>query len=188
MVKIEVSDLMGKITVGEVMSINPLMMEKDVNLFDAVKISVQKGVSAIIVTDNGVPAGIVTDRDIVTKVVYRGLNPFDIKLGDIMTKPIITVKKDDPLEKAALLINKKKVRKLPVIDDGMIVGLLSENNIVKISPDLLLIAEKEEKNEGKEFQDEDIYYTGICEGCGKFSHELKYKNGMFLCPNCINDY
>ncbi len=179
---------MGKILVGEVMSSNPLMMEKDVILFDAIKISVNKGASAIIVTDKDIPVGIVTDRDIITKVFYRALNPFEIKLEDIMTKPIITIRKDDPLEKAAMIINKKKIRKLPVIDDGKIVGLLSENNIVKISPYLLVIAEKEESNENEKEIDEDIYYTGICEGCGKFSHELKYKNGMFLCPDCIKDY
>ncbi len=175
---------MVEIKVREVMSKNPLFVESSMNLWEAVKAMVQRGISTMIVVDNNVPVGILTDRDIVVKVVARGLDPTEVKVFDIMTKPIVVINADDTLERAATLMAKKKIRKLPVIENNKIIGLLSENDIVRIAPTILEIIEEKEKMKGEVEYKEMEYLAGRCENCGEFSTELLYVNGKYLCPVC----
>ncbi len=175
---------MAEIKVREVMSKNPLFVESSTVLWDAVKAMVERGISTMIVVDKNVPVGILTDRDIVVKVVARGLDPTEVKVSEIMTKPIVVINADDTLEKAALLMAKKKIRKLPVIEENKIIGILSENDIVRIAPTILEIIEEKERMKGEVEYKGKEYLAGRCESCGQFSTELIYVKGKYLCPVC----
>lgn len=174
---------MKEIRVKEVMSRSPMVLDMNTDVSSAVKRMVQRGISTIIVTKEGIPVGIVTDRDLVVKVVARDINPSEIKLGDIMSSPLVVVDENERLERAASMMNKKKIRKLPVVSDDRIVGLLSENDIVKISPDLLLIA-SEKSREYEEKGEEEEFFAGLCDVCGHFSTRLVFYKNMYVCPKC----
>ncbi|MGC8715757.1 MAG: cyclic nucleotide-binding/CBS domain-containing protein [Thermoplasmata archaeon] len=175
---------LNKIKVGEVMSRNPLILDHKTILIDGVKNMVSRGISTIIVSKDSKPIGIVTDRDIVVKVVSRSLDPNKVELGEIMSIPLMVIDKNETLDKAAYIMSKKKIRKLPVIEKGKIVGILSENDIVKIAPDLLAIAEEKSVQEVEEKYYEEERFAGICEVCGQFSTELTYYKGQIVCPEC----
>ncbi|MGC8663157.1 MAG: cyclic nucleotide-binding/CBS domain-containing protein [Thermoplasmata archaeon] len=175
---------MKTIKVSEVMSRNPLILDRETLLIEGVKSMVSRGISTIIVSDHSKPIGIVTDRDIVVKVVARNLDPNAIKLGDIMSSPLMVIEKDETLEKAAYIMSNKKIRKLPITDKDKIVGILSENDIVKIAPDLLAIAESKSLDKSDEKYYEEEHLSGICEVCGQFSTELTYYKGQLVCPEC----
>ncbi len=176
---------MKKIEIREIMSKNPLILDLDLTVLKAVREMVHNNVSTIIVSENSEPLGIVTEHDIVLKVVSENRDPSKTLLKSIMSAPIIAISEDDKLEDCAKLMVKKKIRKLPVIKDGKIIGLLSENDIVKISPDLIILA-NEWNNISNEHYTNEIHehITGRCELCGRFSTSLEFYNGMFICSEC----
>src|SRR5450759_3438333 len=74
---------------------------------------------------------IVTEKDIINNVVAEELYPGDVKVGDIMSKDLFTVSKNEGIEEAAKLMRKKGVRRLVVLEDKRIVGIITETDIAK---------------------------------------------------------
>jgi CBS domain-containing protein len=74
--------------------------------------------------------GIVTDRDLALKVVAEERNPVDVKIGEVMTRELVTCRPDDDLEKAIALMASKQLRRIPVIDtNGVIIGLIAQADV-----------------------------------------------------------
>ncbi len=82
--------------------------------------------------DNGkrIPVGIITERDIISRVVAQKRGPFKVTLRDIMSAPIITIEEDKSVEEAMGLLNKHKVNRLPVVDNGSIIGIVTAEMIM----------------------------------------------------------
>ena len=179
---------MRDIAVEEIMSKNPLLLPPETTVLESAKIMARRNVSTIIVVDDGNPVGIVTDRDFVTKVIAEGLDPEVTKLREIMSNPIIMIPSDESVSAAAKVMSRRRIRKLPVIKDGKIVGILSENDIVKISPDLIALAKEyaEIHRNGCYEVEEREYIAGKCEMCGQYSLKLMRYEGMLICPECYD--
>ena len=94
------------------------------------KMMEQGGIGAILVQDNGNPVGIVTDRDFATRVAANNL-PFDTSVEKIMSSPLISIDPDSDLWVASDLMSTRNVRKLPVIEDDKVVGILTSSDLVK---------------------------------------------------------
>lgn len=81
---------------------------------------------------NGKPVGIVTERDFLKKVIMKRLDPSKTTIGDIMSKPLITINQNDDVYKASELMDKKNIRRLAVVDgNGKIVGKITTSRISK---------------------------------------------------------
>ncbi|MGB9815540.1 MAG: CBS domain-containing protein [Thermoplasmata archaeon] len=132
--------IMRVLKVKDAMSNNFIVLDEKTIIQDAIKGMMEKNKYAIIVTSDGKPKGIVTERDFTVKVLSRNMDPGKGVLGDIMSSPLITTKPDETLENAAKLMANKKIRKLPVMDDDNIVGIITEDDIIRISPDLISLA------------------------------------------------
>ncbi len=178
---------MKDITVEEVMSRNPKIVSGELTVKEGAKILKEKGISTLIVEEDGKPVGIVTDRDFVTKVVAEGL-PLSTKLRDIMSSPIIMIPHNEYLSDAARIMSRRKIRKLPVVKGEKIVGILSENDIVRISPDLIALAQEYAKlhTSGEKEVRVEEYIAGKCEVCGQYSLRLTMYKGMLVCPECLD--
>ena len=85
----------------------------------------------LIVTDKGVPKGVVTSIDIVIKVVAEGRSPEEVKVLEVMTSPLITIDPDEDLLKASELMQKNNVRRLVVEKNGIIYGVLTSSDIAR---------------------------------------------------------
>ena len=86
-------------------------------------------IGAVLVKENGVHVGIITDRDFATKIAANNL-PFDTPVEKIMSSPLITINHKEPLSVAAKMMSHKKVRKLVVFEKGKIVGLITSTDLV----------------------------------------------------------
>jgi len=86
--------------------------------------------SLVVVSGTGAVTGIVTERDILTDVVATGKNAVDVKVEDIMTKELITISPEKSLEDAADLMTKNKIKKLPVIEGGKLLGIITATDLI----------------------------------------------------------
>lgn len=116
---------------GDVMAKNVVCIEGKATVADAVKLMRQKKVSSLFVNRRGQEDawGIVTRKDVVNKVVDPGKDPADVKVFEIMSKPLITVSPGLALKYCARLFNSAGIRRAPVFDGKEIVGILSNTDI-----------------------------------------------------------
>lgn len=99
------------------------------------------GISSLLVHGDEGFRGIITERDIVQRVVCIGANPEEVKVSDVMSEPLIVVSPEERLEKAVYLMISQRIKKLPVIeaepDSYRIIGMLSLMDVAKLHPDLV---------------------------------------------------
>lgn len=117
----QVKDIMTK----EVVTIEP---EKTV--FEAAELMSQKELGCIVVTVKAFPVGIITERDIVRRIVAKRAS-FDVKVGDVMTKDLITIDPDASLREAARVMSNNNIRRLPVLKNKELVGIVVSSDFVR---------------------------------------------------------
>jgi CBS domain-containing protein len=81
-------------------------------------------------TGQRIPVGIITERDIIFRVVAQNRGPYKVTLKDIMSAPIITIDEDMSVEEALGILNKHKINRLPVVHDSSIIGIVTTGTIV----------------------------------------------------------
>lgn len=120
-------------TVTSIMKSPVVSIEAHRSVAEAVHRMQEKGVSSILVTPAapGEPKGIMTKRDIISKVVSQGKDPEKLKVRDVMTSGLITVPPDCPLRYAAALMIEKGIRRVLVSRGGEIVGIVSDTDIFR---------------------------------------------------------
>ena len=93
--------------------------------------------SLIVISGTGELKGIVTERDILTDVVAEGKDSNLVKIGDIMTKDLVVISPDKTLEEAADLMTEKKIKKLPIVHEGKLVGIVTATDLVAYEKNLI---------------------------------------------------
>src|SRR5579862_1137774 len=111
-------------TVSEVMQAPALCLPSITSLTAAAVAMRDVGIGDVIVEEDGLISGIVTDRDITVRVVAEAANPNLVSLGEICSRELTMVKPTDSVEDVADLMSKKALRRVPVIDDGYPVGIV----------------------------------------------------------------
>lgn len=101
------------------------------SVFDAVKLMADKGIGALLVMDGDAIAGIITERDYARKVILMGRSSKETPVTDIMTANVLYVSPDQTSEECMALMTENRVRHLPVLDSGKLVGLISIGDLVK---------------------------------------------------------
>ena len=119
----------SSILVTDIMSTPLISVTPVTTAFQIAKMMEQGEIGAIIVKKNGIPVGIITDRDFAIKVAANDLS-FDIPVEKIMSSPLITINHDETISSAAEIMVSKKIRKLAVSENGNIVGLITSTDLV----------------------------------------------------------
>jgi CBS domain-containing protein len=101
------------------------------SLTDVARLMKQEDVGSVPVVDGERLVGVVTDRDIVVRGIADGSDPHAIKAGDIASRDIVTVRPDDDLDEALRLMAQHQVRRLPVVDDGHLVGVVAQADVAQ---------------------------------------------------------
>jgi len=122
--------LMQKIRIDKIMNNSIVSVDSSVSATDAAKMMEDTDVGAVIVLENGSPIGIVTDRDFAIKITAHSY-PIDTPVRRIMSSPLISIDSNSDLWMASDLMSSRNVRKLPVIDDDKVVGIVTSSDIVK---------------------------------------------------------
>lgn len=97
---------------------------------DALKIMAEKNVGALLVISKGQMVGIFSERDFARKAALRGKCSLDLPVSEFMTKEMITIQADETLEDCMALMNGRRIRHLPVMDMGRLVGMVSMRDVV----------------------------------------------------------
>ena len=108
----------------------------------AIRLMAERHVGALLVMEGDTLAGIVSERDYARKVILMGRSSADTPVRDIMSTPVVTVQPETPVEKCMQLMTERRVRHLPVVDDGRVVGMVSIGDLVKA-----VIAEQQQQIE-----------------------------------------
>ena len=111
---------------GLVHSIGP-----DAKVIEALQIMAQKDVGALVVMEGDLLAGILSERDYARKVILRGKSSQDVPVREIMTAEVVTVETSRTIEECMALVTHRRVRHLPVVEDGNLIGLVSIGDLVK---------------------------------------------------------
>ena len=114
----------------------------DVPVLEAIRAMAQHHVGALLVMKGEALEGIVSERDYARKVILLGRSSSDTPVRDIMTSPVLTVSPDTSVEQCMQLVTDKRVRHLPVVEAGRVVGMVSIGDLVKA-----VIAEQQQQIE-----------------------------------------
>ncbi|PKK81085.1 MAG: hypothetical protein CVT47_04255 [Thermoplasmata archaeon HGW-Thermoplasmata-2] len=117
--------------------------------------------------------------------------PSEVRVKDVMSKPVICIDPDMDIVDAAKKMARLKIRRLPVMENGELLGIVSEKDIIRLSPVLIditrecvAISSPQEKYEEKISPVEDEFQPGNCEECGLVSERLKDVDGKLVCDKC----
>lgn len=119
----------SSILVKEIMTRALISVNSNTTAFQVAKMMEQGGIGAIIVKENAIPIGIVTDRDFATKIAACSM-PFETPVEKIMSSPLITISHSEPISAAAEMMSDKKIRKLAVSENGTIIGIITSTDLV----------------------------------------------------------
>ncbi len=141
----------------------------------------------VIVTNKaGASLGIITERDLVKRVLAKNLKPDTVKAKEIMTTPLVTIEPDATITEAARQMNRLDIRRLGVIYKSNLVGIISSKDILGVMPELIeIILEKsriEDANRTEETEEAPV--SGYCDRCNVYSDSLKERNGQNICDEC----
>ena len=147
-------------------------------------------VGSVIVTDKKQPVGIVTERDIVRKIVMRNLKPEDISIKELMTTPLITIPATEDVTDTMHKMVKMEIRRLPVVENAKLVGIVTDTDLLAISAEMgNIFSDLIKMHREKVFSMETPQKIsgGICEECGDNVDNLLLVNGRLLCESCRED-
>jgi CBS domain-containing protein len=175
-----------KLAVRDVMTRTVVTATPDMNAAQAGKKMVENRVGSVIIVKDGRPVGIVTESDMVAKVIFKNVKPSSIKLEQLMSKPLITTRSSDDVHEAVLMMAQKKIRRLPVIDGDELVGIITDADVIQVSSEINQILDNLiEMNRESVLDRRDIATTqGECEECEEFSEDLRQEGGRLKCPRC----
>jgi CBS domain-containing protein len=116
------------------------------SVFDALKLMAAKNIGALLVSEGGKVAGIFTERDYARKIVLMGKSSKDTPIREVMTTEVLFVRPDQTSEECMALMTENRMRHLPVMDQGKMIGLVSIGDLVKdvISEQKFLIQQLEQ--------------------------------------------
>jgi len=180
--------LRTRMLVKDVMSSPVITVGEDATVDKAAKLMADGHVGCILVTSKeGKPLGIITERDFVTRVLAKNIQPNKLTAKEVMTSPLITIDPDETLSEAARRMSQLDTRRLGVMYKGDLVGIISSKDILAIMPELLEIIQEKARIEvgtATEEAPESAPLAGYCDQCGRWSDDLTEVEGNFLCDEC----
>lgn len=126
----------------EIMTPDPAYCRTGDRVSEAAEILRDRDIGAVPVTRDGWLVGILTDRDIVTRVVASGLDPTEIPVEEAMTRDPVSCRSEDAMERIVEIMEERQVRRVPVVDDeGRLVGIVAQADLARRSHAPLMIAD-----------------------------------------------
>ncbi len=182
-----------EVSVAEVMNKAVIVMDINSDIPAIAKEMISRDAGSAIITENGKAMGIITERGLVKSIVTEDRKPSEVKAKEVLSTPLITVEPETSIVKASEIMLKANIKRLPVLENGIVIGVISNTDILMVTPGLNTILKDlidmnrealfsvpsmEEISESEEFN------TGVCESCNVFSYDLRYVDGRYLCGNC----
>jgi len=177
-------DITPKMVVREIMSSPVLTVDHSQNVVEAAELMDRGDIGAVIVMEDDKPIGVLTERDVVIRVVAKGLNPRKVRVKEVMSTPLRTVDPDLRITDAAKIMSHFNIKRLGVVYKGDLVGIVTDRDILNVTPDLFEILQERTRIEPEKELMEEETSAGHCDRCGAWSDNLKEIDGQFLCEDC----
>lgn len=182
--------LRSKMLVKDVMSSPVVTVGENAPANHVAELMEKHNLGCIIVANKeGKPLGIITERDLVLRVLAKNVKPDTVEANEVMTSPLITIEPDATISDAARKMSKLDIRRLGVVYKKQIMGLLSSKDVLAVMPELIEIIQERariesENTEKEETEENTSPPAGYCDRCGAWSDDLKQHNGEYLCEDC----
>jgi CBS domain-containing protein len=122
-------------SIKEVMSSDVRTCEPDATVVDVAKVMAKEDVGPIPVVEGGRLVGLVTDRDLVVRVLAEGKDPETTRVGEVASRELVTLSPDEDLDQALKLLAQHQVRRLPVVEGDRVVGIVAQADIARLGKD-----------------------------------------------------
>jgi len=175
------------VLVKEVMKTNLMIVQPFMTVLEAARIMKANKIGGVIIAEINHPIGILTESDIIKKVVCEGKNAQDVIVEEVMSSPIVVTEPYISLQEALKIMGKCNIRRLPVIENNTLVGIITQRDISCLSPVLTEIAHEWSSigTKDEEYLQSQTF-SGKCEDCTTLSTNLKSVDGRLLCEDCID--
>ncbi len=117
--------------VGYVMSKNVVTVSQDAPVAAALKLMVKHGIGSVVVVEEGKPVGMVTERDFVNQISELGPRALEARVGRVASRPLVSVDLRTEIWEAFTIMLRKKIRRLPVMKEGRLVGIVTERDLFR---------------------------------------------------------
>ncbi|RMF89351.1 MAG: CBS domain-containing protein [Methanobacteriota archaeon] len=176
------------VSIREIMTRHPVTSPPEAPVVDIAKTMFTNHIGSVIISSNGGEEGIVTERDICYKVVAQGRDPSKTLARDIMSSKLVSISPEKSITDAAKLMVKKGIRRLAVVEEGKVVGIVTASDILAVSPKTIEVLRELYdiySNEEPGAEPSDVMGGGgICDECGGVTDNLTPSNGRYLCDDC----
>jgi CBS domain-containing protein len=178
------------VLVRDIMTRSVITAKESDTAADAAKLMARHNIGCVLVSGRkGETIGIITERDIVQRIAAKNLVPSKVTVAEAMSKPVVTIKSGADITDAAKLMNQRKIRRLAVMENGKLLGILTMKDILEVTPAIIdLASEKSQAGLGRTPRTSTSRgLSGYCDECETWSEALLQKDGVFLCQDCAKE-
>lgn len=169
------------IPITAVMRKGVIVIDSEKTVGDAARVMTRNHIGSMIITDRGKAVGLLTERDMVRKLLARDRSGA-IAIKDIMSTPIRVIEEDKAVKDAVILMKRYGIKRLPVMDKKKrLIGIVTDTDITRALPGMMDLTIELSKISRFETGIESV---GVCNNCGMWSEALTNVNGEFLCDEC----
>lgn len=183
----------SKVPVSQVMNKAVIVMDINSDASAIANEMIGRDAGSVIITENGLAMGIVTERDLVKGIIMEDRKPDEIDASELLSSPLITIEPEKSIVEASEIMLKLNIKRLPVLKDTTVIGVISNTDILMVTPGLNTILKDliDMNREAlfsipsiEEISEPENFNSGICESCYTFSYDLRLINGEYICGRC----
>ncbi|MDE1769291.1 MAG: CBS domain-containing protein [Thaumarchaeota archaeon] len=126
-----VLDVLDKFSAKDIMKHQVVTVDSSMSVMDTAKIMDDAGIGCVIVIENNIAVGIVTERDFVKRVAARGI-PFTTPIKQVMSAPLIVVNPEENIWEVAELMKQRRIHKVPIVHQNLLVGIVTTSDLTRI--------------------------------------------------------
>jgi signal-transduction protein with cAMP-binding, CBS, and nucleotidyltransferase domain len=176
------------ISVKEMMSKPAIIIDYSKSARAAALLMKKKRKGFLVVVKGGKPIGVLSDSDLINKVIVKKRDASKTKVEEIMASPLITVSPEADAVGAVEKMKKSNIHRLPVVGKGKVIGVLSLTDIARASPDMHHLLEYRQEMKRNPIEIRETTTSGICESCANYSERLTHvHDGRWLCESCEDE-
>ena len=177
------ANMTTRVLVRDIMNSPIISATPDSNIKEIAEKMKTERIGSIIIFKGDEPLGIVTDWDVVSKVVASNLDPSSVDGAKVM-QTIHTVEAGEGITEAARILRKNNIKRLGVVYKDRLAGIISSSDVIAVTPELVdVVSEKAAMIRG-EIGRPASAISGFCDECSEWSDVLMYSEGTFTCEVC----
>lgn len=171
------------VPVKDAMTVNVFVADVDDPVEKVADTMVNEGIGSMIIKEDDEPVGIICERDLLEKVISSDQKPSEVKAKDIMEEPLMTANSNTDMLDAMRTMIKNDIGHLPVVDNGALAGIVTVQDALEVTPQILEVIPEREEIQKPESKTEEVEES-VCEICGETRQPLiQYKN-KWICEEC----